>query len=612
MHSTHSPLVTPGSRRLAEHPGDEGELAFQHDYVNLWAQERPNATAVRFIDFFADRKGVESTIDFATLDRWTRALAARIQSLTAPGDRVALLTPQSAEYVIAFTACLRTQVVNVPLYAPDMPGQGSRLESVVADCRPNLVLTTRDKRELVEAFVAEHLGLGPERVLCIEDDAQAPQEQVDAYVWPEAMQLDDVAYLQYTSGSTRTPAGVVLSHRNLVVNVLQLINGHGLTWDQAPTTVSWLPLFHDMGLLLGAAGPVLGGAESVLLDPVAFVLKPLRWLQACSGRQQVVTAAPNFAYDYVAKRVKDAAKADLDLAGVVGWANGAEPVLPATLDRFAEAFAECGVERKSLRPTYGLAEVTVLVSVTPPGEEPTIIDVDAAALQQGLAKTDLAEGSRSVQLVASGKAAWQHVVIADPETGARLPEGTVGEIWVHGANVGQGYWQKPEETAALFGAELSDPGDLPASGWLRTEDLGALIDERLFVTGRIKDLIIVDGRNIYPHDIEFTVEEAHGSIAQRRLAAFSVDVEGGEALVVVAERYKGADDAGSELDAIARAAAQAVSEQHAVALHELVLVEPDTVKRTSSGKIARKATRTDYLDGTLSRVAPAPADQGTT
>lgn len=581
--------------------------AFVGDYIEHWGVAQPEKPAVTFIDYFESRKGVEHVVTYAELDTRTRAIAQRISELTQPGDRVAVLAPQGADYVLAFAGALRSHAINVPLYAPDLPGHGERLQAVVADCKPTAILTTASKHELVRQFCAEHGGPADSQIICV-DELGDEDALADQYAFPERLTLDDVAYLQYTSGSTRTPAGVVLTHRNLMVNVWQLINGHALETPDV-TCVSWLPLFHDMGLLLGAAGPVTGGAHSVLIDPVAFILKPLRWLQACSHRPQVITAAPNFAYDYAVKRVKPDDRAELDLSQVVAWANGAEPILPSTLEAFEQAFGPQGVQRKALRPTYGLAEATVLVSVTPPGEEPTILDVDAAQLQQGIADTTISEGGRAVPLVSSGRAAEQHIAVVDPDTRERLPEGRIGEIWANGANIGQGYWQKPAETAALFGATLEQPGDLPAEGWLRTEDLGVLIDDRIFVTGRIKDLIIVDGRNIYPHDIEYSVEQAHEAIAQRRLAAFSVPTDAGEAMVVVAEKYRGAEGAEAQLPAIAAAAREAVSLEHSVALYDFVLVEPDTVARTSSGKIARKATRASYLEGTLHAVKPSSQEE---
>ncbi|MDO9354731.1 MAG: fatty acyl-AMP ligase [Solirubrobacteraceae bacterium] len=602
MNTTHSSLTRASVEDLLAGTDD----ALLAEYFEHWAKVQPEANAVTYIDYATNRKGDEIKVSYGELDVWTRALAAKIMQITQPGDRVAILTPQGTGYYAAWVGALRTNTINVPLYAPDMPGQGDRLQAVVADAAPTVILTTSDKLELVKAFCAEHGGPADDQIIAVDEYQTGHEELAASYVWPEGLGLDEVAYLQYTSGSTRTPAGVVLTHRNLTKNLLQLIRGHGLHFQQA-TCISWLPLFHDMGLLLGIGGPVLGGAQSILLDPVAFILKPLRWLQAVSGKPHAITSAPNFAYDYVVKRVKEADREGLDFSGTESWANGAEPILPSTLDNFLEAFGPNGVRRETLRPTYGLAEATVLISVTPVGEEPTIVEVDAMALQQGIVTTEISEGGRSVPLVASGEAVEQYAVIADPDTRENLGEGKVGEIWANGVNIGQGYWKKPAETEALFGATLENEGDLPKEGWLRTEDLGVILDGKIFVTGRIKDLIIVDGRNIYPHDIEFTVEEAHDAIAQRRLASFSVPTESGEAMVVVAERYRHSGEVGDQLDEIARAASKSVSEQHSVALHDFVLVEPDSIHRTSSGKIARKATRASYLEGTLQTVKASGA-----
>ena len=577
----------------------QGEITFVASYLDAWAHEAPDRRAITYLDYFADRKGVEHVVTWSELDVWTRAIAAKIQQLTEPGDRVALLAPQSAEYGPGFIGTIRSHALSVPLFAPDLPGQGDRLNSVVADCAPAAVLTTRDKLGLVQEFCAAHDV--PETHILVIEDYRGQAELAAEYVFPASLSLDDVAYLQYTSGSTRVPVGVCLTHRNIVENAMQLRTGYDLTFGDA-TTVSWLPLFHDMGLILGVAAPLIGRLEAVILDPVAFILKPVRWLQAISGRRNVMTAAPNFAFDYAVKRVRVEDREGIDLSGVVAWINGAEPVLPATVDRFNESFAPQGVTPFHVKPSYGLAEATVFVATTPLDEPMTTIDVDGQQLQHGIASTTVPDGIKPTKLVSCGHAIGQHLAIVDPDTRELLPDGKVGEIWLNGANIGVGYWNLPDDTEALFNAKLVGGGDLPVDHWLRTEDLGVIVDGRLFVTGRIKDLVIIDGRNIYPHDVEYTVEEAHEVIAQRRLAAFSIPTDGGEALVVVAERYRHVDATGKLADAAA-AAREAVSREHAIALHDFVLVEPDTIPRTSSGKIARKASRTAYLDGGLARTA---------
>lgn len=588
--ATHAP-----ARQSDPLAASEGALVA--DYLEHWARVQPDAPAQTFTDYLASREGVTRSVTYAELDRWSRAAAAAIQQRARRGDRVAIVCAQSLEYVVAFTAALRAGVIGVPLFSPDMPGHGDRLHGVLEDCEPVCLLTTTDKLDLVRELDG---SADAQRIVCV--DALADDDG-DAFVPPQDISPDDIAYLQYTSGSTRAPAGVELTHGNLLANARQIIEGYDLRYADT-SAVSWLPLFHDMGLLIGAPGAVVCGAHAHLMDPLAFLMRPQRWMQAMSGKRNVISAAPNFAYGYVAKRMKDADRADLDLSGVIALLNGAEPVLPATVDRFLEAFGPVGVRPEACFPSYGLAEATVFVTRTRPGEGPRIREFDASALQRG--RLEPASAGRAVQLVSCGTAVnSQHVAIVDSAIPARLPDGDVGEIWVCGPNVGRAYWQRPDETAATFGGVLAEPGDLPAGPWLKTGDLGALVDGDLYVTGRRKDLIIVDGRNVYPHDVELSVERADDAIAAHRLAAFAVPGAGGEVVVVVAERHRTAEDAAARLDDIASAARAAVSSEHAVALQEFVLVEPDTIARTSSGKIARHGARAAYLAGELARVGVA-------
>jgi fatty acid CoA ligase FadD32 len=591
-----------------------------------WALTRPDAVAHEFVDYFADRRGLRRSYTWAEWDTWTRAIAHRLQGLVPDrGARVAILAPQGPEYVAAFHATLRAGVIAVPLFPPDLPGHGDRLESVFDDCAPSVVVTTAEKRELVEKLVAGRGLTGRVSVLLPEEVAGvAGEADAKAFVPPADLTLDDVAYLQYTSGSTRTPRGVVLTQGNLVLNVSQILQSHAMD-EMVPdaTGVSWLPLFHDMGLLLGAAATAITGAKGVVFDPLAFILKPSRWITELARHPKVMSAAPNFAYSLAAKRVKPEELEGLDLSDVVSLVDGAEPVLPSTLRTFAEVFGPRGLPDTALRPSYGLAEATLFVSVGDPAAPRVIVEADVEQLQRGVL-VEGAPGGRRTALVSSGRAFGQLVAIVGTSgaggsgsggsgsdgglqvPGRLRPDGHIGEIWVHGPNVGRGYWQKPEESAGTFGGRLeprdADAACLPVDGWLRTGDLGALLGRDLFVTGRQKDLIIVDGRNVYPHDIELSVQHAHDAIALHKLAAFSVPAADGEAVVVVAERYRGAPDAAERRAEVDAAARQAVSEQHGVRLHDFVLIEPDTIPWTSSGKIARQATRTAYLEGTLTRV----------
>lgn len=570
------------------------------DYLSHWARVWPDRIAFRFTDFAQDRAGVEHVVTFAELDRWSRAIAARIGALVAPGDRVAMLTPTGPAYMAAFAGALRSVAIGVPLFDPDHLGQSDRLRRVLANCRPACVLVAAADREQVGALLASLDEPLDAHVLAVEDLAdEAGEAEAASYVPPARVRPDEIAYLQYTSGSTRTPAGVELTHANLVTNARQLMAAFDVDDDDHNAAVSWLPLFHDMGLLLGIVLPIVTGATGSVFDPLAFIQRPVRWLRELARQPCTYTAAPNFAFGYAAKRVKQADREALDLSGVKAMLNGAEPVHPRTVRLFIETFAPHGLRPEAVRPSYGLAEATVFVSTTPGDRPARITAVDAAALQEHRAVPAGPESARVTELVSCGVAVGQRVAIVDPASQRPQRDGTVGEIWVQGDNVGVGYWNDPHETAATFGGHLVDAGDLPPAGWLRTGDLGVILDGELHITGRMKDTIIIDGRNIYPNDVEATVEEAHDAVAAHRLAAFAVDDGDAEALVVVAERHRDAADAADRLEEVAAAARRAVSAQHAVGLHDFVLVEPHTVPRTSSGKIARQATRAQYLDGTL-------------
>lgn len=575
-------------------------------HLDRWARERPDVVAHTFLDYLAsaDDEPVVRTLTWRELAVASRATAALLQQTTVPGDRVAILAASGPEYVVAFLGALRAGAVAVPLFSPDLYGHGERLDLVLADCRPAAVLTTTPTLDAVERCLAgvDALAGAVPPVVCVDDLlGEAGEALAEAFV-PVPLDLDALAYLQYTSGSTRTPAGVALSHRNHVVNAWQIIHAH--TVVEQSTAVTWLPLFHDMGLMLGAIGPVVAGIPSVVMDPVSFVLRPARWIRAIGSYPKVITAGPNFAYDLAARRTRPEDLEGVDLRNVASLVNGAEPILPPALARFAAAFEPHGLDPLAMAPSYGLAEAVVCVTTTGTGEPTVYLDADVDALQRDRL-VPAEDGGRAVRLVGCGRPAEQQVAIVDPATSTVRAEGEVGEIWVRGDNVGLGYAGRDQLTETTFGAVLAD-GEGP---WLRTGDLGAVVDGLLFVTGRLKDLIIVDGRNVYPQDLELSAQEADRAIAMNRLAAFSVEATAvgadgaGEAVVVVAEAHRSA--VGSVADRFAeidRAVRRAASDVHGVALHEVVLVAPDTIPRTSSGKIARRATRDAYLAGSLQRV----------
>ncbi|MEU6355974.1 fatty acyl-AMP ligase [Streptomyces sp. NPDC047072] len=550
------------------------------EYVRHWAAATPDRRAFTFVDHPSPHsRGVHRTLTWRRLDVRMRAVGARLAEEAEPGARVAVLCPQGGEYVTAFLGALAVGLVAVPLYPPGLPGHGDRLTAVLADADPAVVLTTSQFLDEVRDFCPDIPVVAVDRV----PDSVAGEPRTSE---------EPVAYLQYTSGSTRTPAGVEITHANVVANARQALAAYGADVHQV-TCVGWLPLYHDMGLVLSVAAPVVRGLLSVLMDPVAFLQEPARWLRLLSTHPRALSAAPNFAYDYCASAVTDAQKAELRLDGVFALLNGSEPVRPTTVDRFQAAFTGQGLDAGVHCPSYGLAEATVFVSAARPGSPLGRFALDRDALAAGKALTARPDDPRAVLLAGCGTPAGQRVRIADPVSHAVLSEGEVGEIWVQGPNVGRGYWQQQELSRRVFGATLADaPGS-----WLRTGDLGTVLDGQLLVTGRLKDLIVVDGRNHYPQDVEATVQDTHPAVRRDRLAAFGVPGGSGERVVVVAEHIRTLGLDAIDVLELQRVVRAAVSGRHGLRLADIVVVPPGTVPRTSSGKVSRALTRERYLAG---------------
>ncbi|MGW6908291.1 fatty acyl-AMP ligase [Streptomyces sp. NPDC054940] len=558
------------------------------EYVRHWAETTPDRRALTFVDHPAPHsRGVHRTLTWRRLDLRMRAVAARLAAEAEPGARVALLCPQGADYVTAFLGALAAGLVAVPLYPPGQPGQGDRLSAVLADACPAVIVTTghalAEVRELCEGRDVTVVA-GDQVPDAAAGDGRSPTPDAEA-----------VAYLQYTSGSTRTPAGVEITHANVVANARQALVAYG-AHTHPVTCVGWLPLYHDMGLVLSVAAPVVRGLLSVLMDPVAFLHEPVRWLRLLAAHPRALSAAPNFAYDYCASAVTEAQKAGLRLDGIFALLNGSEPVRAGTADRFHAAFAAQGLVPETHCPSYGLAEATVFVSAARPGEALHRFALDRDALSIGKALPARPDDPRAVLLTGCGTPAGQRVRIADPVSRVALAEGEVGEIWVQGPNVGRGYRNQEEQSLCVFGAVLADAATGPGK-WLRTGDLGTVLDGQLIVTGRLKDLIVVDGRNHYPQDVEATVQDAHPAVRRDRLAAFGVPGGSGERVVVVAERVRTVPLADIDVPALVRTVRSAVSAQHGLRLADVVLVPAGTVPRTSSGKVSRALTRERYLAG---------------
>ncbi|MGW7066197.1 fatty acyl-AMP ligase [Streptomyces sp. NPDC054855] len=570
------------------------------DHLAHWAAARAHQRAFTYVEFpEPSSPGLHHTLGWQGLDVRAREIAGRVAAIAGPGERAALLLPQGLDYAAAFLGCLYAGVIAVPLFSPELPGHGGRLAAVLGDCEPACVLADAATAPGVERFMAGQ-GLPPVPVVLVDRPGETSRAAL-----PERLAPDDIAYLQYTSGSTRSPAGVVISHANVVANARQAIDAFAA--DAAGnTTVGWLPLFHDMGLVLSVAAPVVGGFPSVLMDPVAFLEHPVRWLRLLAAYPGTISAAPNFAYDYCASRIDRDEAAELRLDRVKVLINGSEPVRPGTVDRFRDAFADAGLAPSAHCPAYGLAEATVFVTTDTFDAPPTVVACDPLALSEG--RLEVAEPTQpdATHLVACGTPAGQELRIADPATGTALQPGEIGEIMLRGPNIGRCYWKRNGLSEEVFGfrppgatGEEREKDEDSEAGWLRTGDLGALHEGRLHVTGRLKDLIIVDGRNHYPQDIEETVQSSVDLVRRDRLAAFSAPWTGTETdvLVVVAEHRRGAEPTEQDALAALRTATAAVSARHGLRLAELLLIPPGSLPRTSSGKVARAAARARHLLG---------------
>ena len=487
----------------------------------------------------------------------------------------------------------------MPLFAPELPGHAERLDAVLGDAEPTVVLTTTQAAQSVQEFLHKLPRQRRPRVVAID---AVPDSVGTTFVPPAARGADDIAYLQYTSGSTRAPAGVEITHRAVFTNVLQMILSVGLDWNVR--SVSWLPLFHDMGLLM-ILFPALCGGQITLMSPMAFVRRPHRWIYELAAESQygrTFAAAPNFAFELAAQRGLPKAGETLDLSNVIGLINGSEPVSMASIQKFNDAFAPYGLAATTVKPSYGMAEATLFVSTIARDGQATEVYLDRDQLGAGHAVKVAPDAANAVKQVSCGRVARsQWAAIVDPETDAELPDGEVGEIWLHGDNLGRGYWGRARETDLAFHNKVQSrlhggshtEGSPAGASWFRTGDLGVYLDGELYIIGRIKDLVIVDGRNHYPQDIEATVTEASTAVRAGYVAAFSVPGDGGERLVIVAERAPGAGKA--DPAPVVAAIRAAVSRRHALPVADVRLVAAGTIPRTTSGKLARRACRAEYL-----------------
>lgn len=582
------------------------------DLLRSRALSSPNRRAYTFL-IDGDEREVHST--YRQLDQRARAIASRLQSLGAEGERVVLLYPAGLEYIAAFLGCLYAGAVAVPLYPP-RPNRGlQRIEAVLADAQAMFLMTDASVQLRLERLSGSRAPLAALQWLVTDEI-----DETHADLWvPPAVDGDTLAFLQYTSGSTAQPKGVMVCHRHLLDNTRTIQQAFEQTEDSV--LVGWLPLFHDMGLIGVVLQALFLGAPCILMAPEAFLMKPVRWLRAISRYRAHTSGGPNFAYDYCARKITPDQRAELDLSHWQVAFNGAEPVRAATLESFADAFEPCGFRREAFYPCYGLAEATLFVSGGSRAAAPNCTTFDAQALAEGRALAAAPASNDTRTLVGCGRA-WndQEAVVVDPQSLRRCAPGRIGEIWVSGPSVALGYWNRPEETMAVFCARLPDEDLGP---FLRTGDLGFSLDHDLYITGRFKDLLIIGGRNHHPEDIEQTVEHCDPAVRPGCCSAFSVEYDGVERLVVAAEvdrRYRPRVDAnrnGSaaqgaqplEPETVARNIRWAVAQHHDLRVQDVLLLRHASIPKTSSGKIQRYACRDQYLHGQLQVIGSYHVDE---
>lgn len=561
------------------------------------ASLQPDDTAFTFIDYDLSWDGIAKSLTWPQLHRRVRNLARELRLRASPGDRAVISAPQGLDYVVGFLGALEAGLIAVPLSVPFGGVTDARFDSVLHDSAPAVVLTTSAVATVVSMHVATQPGGSVRSVLEIDLlDLDAPVRSAgssDVY--------HEIAYLQYTSGSTREPAGVMITHNNLKVNFDQLMRGYfprsGGVGPSDMTVASWLPFYHDLGLLLGICAPLIVDSPATLTSPVAFLQRPARWMQMLADGTSVFSAAPNFAFELATRKTTDDDMAGLDLGRVSRIVSGAERVQPATLKRFAERFARFNLDSAALQPAYGLAEATLYVATCDADRPPEIVAFDSQKLVAGQAtRCD----SGATPLVSYPAVDSPAVRVVDPETRTECPTGATGEIWVHGGNVGTGYWQRPRETEHIFAARLVQASTgTPEGPWLRTGDLGFISEGALFIVGRIKDLLIVHGQNHAPDDIEATISE----LTKGRVAAIAVPEYGVEQLVVIME-IRGYSDAQvlDKITAIKREVTSAIFNTHGIGVADLVPVRPGSIPITTSGKIRRSACIDQYRQKQFARL----------
>jgi len=552
------------------------------------AKERPNDVVYQYIE---DENTEPVKLTYAELEHGARKVASTLLQNCQSGDRALMLYPAGLEFITAFYACLYAGMVAVPAYPPRKNQKLNRLKAIINDAEAAVVMTSVKAAQVSKPLFEADETLST--LFWVESDSFSLSDADDVLVDEASSSIspDDIVFLQYTSGSTGNPKGVMVSHANLMSNMEVIYTSCEYTPDMVG--VSWLPHFHDMGLMAGVVQPVYSGTEVIFMAPAYFLQKPVRWIEMMSKYKATATAGPNFAYDLCVEKISDEEIEGLDLSHLKIALNGAEPVHASTLKKFSEKFAKCGFRSKAHFPSYGMAETTLMLTSVNVSDEAKVLSIDALDLQDGVITVHEHAVDATQEMVSSGHAWTDHeVTIVDQEKLNTLADDLVGEVWVRGSSITQGYWKNPEKTEEDFNAFTSDTKKGP---YLRTGDLGFLHEGELYICGRAKDLLIIRGKNYYPQDLEQVAGESHESVTLGNTAAFSLEIEEKESLVIVQEIERTQMRKFNE-EEVFDAIIESIAMDCELQVYDILLLRPGQVLKTSSGKIQRHANKQAYLN----------------
>ncbi|MDK2408675.1 fatty acyl-AMP ligase [Aphanizomenon sp. PH219] len=544
--------------------------------------------------FLKNRENQEQTITYQQLSQISKRIAARLQSLIPPGAIALLLYPQGLEFIAAFLGCLSAGIIAVPAYPPKRNQKISRLIAIIEDSQPQIILTTSFLLENIQPKLENFLDLSVTQFLATDN---LNDDQDFEFHLPE-ISGDTLAFLQYTSGSTGSPKGVMISHDNIANNSVYIQKAFELT--EKSVSVTWLPSFHDMGLIDGIIQPLYTGFLGIVMSPESFLKNPMLWLQAITKYRATHSGSPNLGYELCVRRITPEQQKSLDLSSWLSAYNGAEPIRRKTLDNFSDKFQSSGFKSQYFYPCYGMAEATLMISGGNIEDEPVYLNVQSESLKNNQIVEAEKDSENYQELVGCGHA-WQdmEVKIVDPESCLECGENQVGEIWIFGSSIAQGYWHQEEQTIATFQAKLANTTD--ERNFLGTGDLGFIRADELFITGRIKDVIIIWGRNHYPQDIEYSVQQSHKALRLDCGAAFTIEIDNQEKLVIVQEVER-TYLAHLNVNEVFSTIRETVALDHALQVYAIALIKPASIPKTSSGKIQRHACCHAFLTETLAIV----------